>query len=217
MLRIKELHDQVNPQAVELGRWSRTLEQRVEEQVQQLERLGRLKRFVSPALAEAIVGGSTDDPFRTHRREIAMIILNLGGLSAFAETAEPEEVMGALRQYHAEMGRIVLAHEATLVRFVGDMVDVLVNDSVEVPNPTLGATGFEERLDYGAVGRVTVHTAFLCQAARPDRILVSQGVAAAVESFAELEEVEPLRRDGFARPIRAFRVGGLKQPANAAG
>ena len=101
LLRIKELDDA-------LAGLNRELEQRVTEQVTQLERLGRLKRFFSPALAEAILAGGADDPLKTHRREIAVVFLDLRGFTAFAETAEPEEVMGVLREYHAEMGRLIL-------------------------------------------------------------------------------------------------------------
>src|SRR5262245_15951280 len=104
MLRIKELHDTVQDLAARLGDTNRTLEQRVDEQVGQLERLGRLKRFFSPQLAEAIVAGSADDPLRTHRRDVTVVFLDLRGFTAFAETAEPEEVMAVLREYHAAMG-----------------------------------------------------------------------------------------------------------------
>ena len=83
---------------------TRSLEQRVQEQVAQLERLGRLKRFFSPQLAELIVAGGAEDPLRTHRREITVVFLDLRGFTAFAETAEPEEVMGMLREYHERDG-----------------------------------------------------------------------------------------------------------------
>jgi DNA-binding response OmpR family regulator len=128
LLRIKRLHDEL----VELNR---TLERRVQEQVAQLERLGRLKRFFSPALAEAIVAGGAEDPLRTHRGEITVVFLDLRGFTAFAETAEPEEVMGVLHEYHAEMGRLVLAHEGTLERFTGDGMMIFFNDPVPVPDP----------------------------------------------------------------------------------
>jgi adenylate cyclase len=128
LLRIKHLHDQ-------LGDLNRTLEARVEAQVAQLERLGRLKRFFSPQLAEAIVSGGAEDPLRSHRREITVDFLDLRGFTAFAETAEPEEVIGVLREYHVEMGRLILAHEGTLERFTGDGMMIFFNDPVPVPNP----------------------------------------------------------------------------------
>jgi len=128
LLRIKELWDQV----IDLNR---TLEQRVDEQVAQLERMGRLKRFFSPQLAELIVSGDAEDPLKSHRREITVVFLDLRGFTAFAETAEPEEVMAVLREYHAEMGRLVLEHEGTLERFTGDGMMIFFNDPVPVPNP----------------------------------------------------------------------------------
>ena len=128
LLRVKSLHDQ-------LAEMNRTLERRVDEQVAQLEQLGRLKRFFSPQLAEAIVTGGADDPLKTHRREITVVFLDLRGFTAFAETAEPEEVMGVLREYHAAMGELILAHEGTLERFTGDGMMIFFNDPVPVDNP----------------------------------------------------------------------------------
>jgi len=142
MLRIKALQDTVQEQAAQLeaqsaqlSEWNRTLEQRVREQVAQLERLGRLKRFFSPQLAELIVGGGAEDPLKTHRREVTVVFLDLRGFTAFAEMSEPEEVMGVLRDYHAEMGKLILEHEGTLERFTGDGMMIFFNDPVFVPNP----------------------------------------------------------------------------------
>jgi class 3 adenylate cyclase len=128
LLRVKTLWDQ-------LADLNRTLEARVAEQVGQLERLGRLKRFFSPQLAEAIVSGGADDPLKSHRREVTVVFLDLRGFTAFAETAEPEEVMGVLREYHAAMGDLILAHEGTLERFTGDGMMIFFNDPTPVPNP----------------------------------------------------------------------------------
>jgi adenylate cyclase len=135
MLRIKQLHDTVQDLAEERADWNRTLERRVEHQVGQLEQLGRLKRFFSPQLAELIVSGGADDPLKTHRREITVVFLDLRGFTAFAETAEPEEVMAVLREYHAEMGKLIMEHEGTLERFTGDGMMIFFNDPVPVPNP----------------------------------------------------------------------------------
>ena len=100
-----------------------------------VERLGRLKRFFSPQLAELIVAGGAEDPLKTHRRDITVVFLDLRGFTAFAETSEPEEVMGVLREYHAEMGKLILEHEGTLERFTGDGMMIFFNDPVSVPNP----------------------------------------------------------------------------------
>ena len=142
MLRVKALHDTVQEQATrlagqaaELREWNRTLEQRVADQLAELQRVGRLKRFFSPQLAELIVAGGAEDPLKTHRRDVTVVFLDLRGFTAFAETSEPEEVMGVLREYHAEMGMLVLTNEGTLERFTGDGIMVFFNDPVPLPNP----------------------------------------------------------------------------------
>ena len=101
---------------------------------QMVEQLGRLKRFFSPQLAELIIQGGTEDPLRTHRREVTVVFLDLRGFTAFAETSEPEELMGVLREYHAEMGKLILAHEGTLERFTGDGMMIFFNDPIPVPD-----------------------------------------------------------------------------------
>jgi adenylate cyclase len=135
LLRIKELYDTVQDQAAELSEWNKTLQQRVQEQVAQLEQLGRLKRFFSPQLADLIVAGGAEDPLRTHRCEVTVVFLDLRGFTAFAETAEPEEVMSVLQEYHADMGKQVLEYEGTLECFMGDGMMVIFNDPVPIPNP----------------------------------------------------------------------------------
>jgi adenylate cyclase len=135
MLRIKGLHDTVTTQAEEIARWNATLERRVAEQVAELDRVGRLKRFFSPQLAEAILAGGAADPLKPHRREISVVFLDLRGFTAFAEMAEPEEVTEVLGAYHAEVGRLIVEHEGTLERFTGDGMMIFFNDPVEVQNP----------------------------------------------------------------------------------
>ncbi|MGQ0522524.1 MAG: response regulator, partial [Betaproteobacteria bacterium] len=113
LLRIKALYDEVERQKAELAEWNRTLEERVADGIAELERMGRMKRFFSPQIADLILAGGTDDPLRSHRREITVVFLDLRGFTAFTETADPEEVMGVLREYHAEMGRLIMAHHGT--------------------------------------------------------------------------------------------------------
>jgi class 3 adenylate cyclase len=134
LLRIKALQDEVKAQALQLAEWNGKLEQRVHEQLAQMERLSRLKNFFSPQLAEAIVSGGTEDPLKSHRREITVVFLDLRGFTAFTETADPEEVMGVLREYHTAMGALILQHEGTLERFTGDGIMILFNDPVPVPD-----------------------------------------------------------------------------------
>jgi len=150
-LEKKRLRDQEVRHLRELSEWNRTLEQRVQEQVAQVERLGRLKRFFSPQLAELIVAGGADDPLKSHRRQVTVVFLDLRGFTAFAETAEPEEVMAVLREYHTEMGKLILEHEGTLERFTGDGMMIFFNDPVPVTNPAeraiLMAVAMRERVN----------------------------------------------------------------------
>lgn len=248
LLRIKAYQDEIQRQKAELADWNRTLEQRVAEGVAQLERVGRLKRFFSPQLAEAIVGGDTEDPLKSHRREITVVFLDLRGFTAFTETADPEEVMGVLREYHAAMGRLILEHEGTLERFTGDGIMVFFNDPVPVPDAapravrmalrmqhevtrlaegwqrrgydlrmgvgiamgfaTIGAIGFEGRIDYGAIGTVTNLAARLCAEAAGGEVLVSQRVVAALGAgFATAARGE-IQLKGFQRPVVVLSVRG---------
>ena len=139
MLRIKKLHDAVQSQATELAEWNRTLEQRVGEQVTRLEHLGRLKGFFSPQLAEVILSPSNEKLLESHRREITVVFCDLRGFSSFSETAEPEEVMGVLREFHAEMGEEIFRFEGTLERFAGDGLMIFFNDPLPCPDPAARA------------------------------------------------------------------------------
>ena len=149
LLRIKELHDEVQSQAAMLSEWNQKLEQRVQEQIKQLERLGRLKRFFSPQLAELIVSGEAEDPLKTHRRELTVVYLDLRGFTAFAESAEPEEVMSILHEYHAAMGKLILEYEGTLEHFAGDGMMIFFNDPVPVENAAERAVRMALRMREG--------------------------------------------------------------------
>jgi class 3 adenylate cyclase len=148
MLRIKTLHDTVQAQrqtlerqAAELGDWNRLLEQRVATQVQDIERAGQLKRFLPPQIAEMIVGGSEDGALRSHRREVVVLFSDLRGFTAFAETAEPEEVMMVLREHHEALGPLVHQFGGTLDHFAGDGMMVFFNDPVPCADPVGNAVG----------------------------------------------------------------------------
>jgi len=107
----------------------------VEEQVAEIERMSRLKRFLSPQLAEVIVSSGDEKLLESHRREITVVFSDLRGFTAFAETAEPEEVMGVLREYHAAMGTLIFEFGGTLERFAGDGLMVFFNDPLPCPDP----------------------------------------------------------------------------------
>ncbi len=134
-LRIKSLQDTVRAQAAQLAEWNRTLEGRVAEQLAELERVGRLKRFLSPQLAEVIVSSGDEAFLESHRREITVVFTDLRGFTAFSETAEPEEVISILREYHAALGELIFRYEGTLERFAGDGLMIFFNDPVPVPDP----------------------------------------------------------------------------------
>jgi class 3 adenylate cyclase/CheY-like chemotaxis protein len=246
LLRIRQLYETTQRQAEQLAAWNRTLEARVAEQVRHVEKLGRLKRFFSPQLAELILAGGADDPLESHRRDITVVFLDLRGFTAFAETAEPEEVMAALSEFHRAMGRRILEFQGTLERFTGDGLMVFFNDPLPLHQPgrravemafvmqedalklsaqwkkkgfnlglgigisqgyaTVGAIGFEGRIDYGAIGTVTNLANRLCDLAEPGHILVSQRVYADVEESVFAEDLGDVNLHGFKRPVRAYRL-----------
>jgi adenylate cyclase len=140
MLRIKDLHDKVTAQASELATWNHTLEKRVTEQLGEIQRIGRLKRFLSPQVANLIVSSGDEHVLDSHRREITVVFCDLRGFTAFSETAEPEEVMSVLREYHAALGRLIHKFEGTLERFTGDGLMVMFNDPIPCPDPAVRAT-----------------------------------------------------------------------------
>jgi class 3 adenylate cyclase/CheY-like chemotaxis protein len=139
LLRVQSLFQEVERQKKVLAEWNETLEARVKEQVAQLERLGRLRRFLSPKVADLIVAGQLDDPLATHRREVVIVFIDLRGFTSFTEAAEPEEVMAVLRDYHAEIGRLVSRHEGTIEHFAGDGAMIIFNDPVALADPALAA------------------------------------------------------------------------------
>lgn len=134
MLRIKDLHDTVQEQARQLAEWNKTLENKVQTQLGELQRLGRLKRFLSPQLAEAVLSSGDDSLLDGHRREITVVFCDLRGYTAFSEAATPDEVMAVLHGYHSVMGELIYEFEGTLERFAGDGLMVFFNDPRSVPD-----------------------------------------------------------------------------------
>ena len=246
LLRVKHLYDQVQAQARELAAWNASLEKRVAEEVARSEKLMRLKRFLSPQLADLIVAGGAEDPLISHRREIAVVFIDLRGFTAFAENTEPELVMQALREYHAAMGRLVEQFGGTLERFTGDGMMVFFNDPVPIPDPakravemamamcvesgslsvhwqkkgyalgagigialgyaTLGAIGFEQRIDYGAIGTVTNLASRLCAEAPAGEIYVSQRIHAEIDGIFATESLGDIVLRGMSGTQRAYRL-----------
>jgi adenylate cyclase len=253
MLRIKALHDTVQDQAkrledqaAELATWNRNLEERVAAQLGELEKVGRLKRFLAPQLAEMIISTGDEGILESHRRDIVVVFCDLRGYTSFAETGEPEEVWGVLREFHAAVGPLVTHFEGTLDHFSGDGMMVYFNDPLPCPDPaeravrmavemraavgelmsgwrrrgfdlgfgigvaqgyaTLGRIGFEERVDYTAIGTVTNLAARLCAEARDGQILLSKRVAAVVEGNVSLEEIGNLALKGLSQAVAVYNV-----------
>ena len=258
MLRIKALHDTVREQAArleeqsaQLADWNRTLEQQVAEQLAELERVGRLKRFLSPQLTELIISSGDEGLLESHRREVTVVFLDLRGFTTFSDYAEPEEVIGFLRSYHAEMGKLIFQFEGTLEHFAGDGIMVFFNDPIPHEDhtekavrmamemqarvkdlrpgwlkkgydldlgvgmatgyATLGTIGFEGRMDYGAVGNVTILASRLSSEAKGGQILTDQKTLSKIEDLVVAEPLGELHLKGFARPAAVFNVVKLKE------
>jgi class 3 adenylate cyclase len=128
LARIKRYHDTIGRQADELAAWNAELETRVATQLEELERASRLRHFLSPQLADLVVGD--EDLLRSHRREIVVVFTDLRNFTTFAEASEPEEVMGVLGEHHRAIGALVHSYNGTLERFTGDGVMVFFNDPV---------------------------------------------------------------------------------------
>ncbi len=136
LLRIKRYHDTIAAQATELAAWNRELEQRVGAQVEALDRMSRLRRFLPPQIAELVLDSGDESFLQSHRREITVVFCDLRGFTAFAETVEPEDVMLVLGEYHAAVGALVHSFAGTIERFTGDGLMVFFNDPVPCPDPS---------------------------------------------------------------------------------
>jgi adenylate cyclase len=243
MLRIKALHDEV--QALNRG-----LEAKVRDQVEELQRVGRLRRFLAPQLAQAIVSAGDDEAMlENHRREVVALFCDLRGFTSFSETAEPEDVMGVLGEYHAAAGPLIYKYEGTLERFLGDGMMVLFNDPLPCPDApqraarmaiemrdavaalapawkrkghvlgfgvglaqgyaTMGTIGFENRLEYTAIGAVINLAARLCADAQDGQILTNSRLAAAIGDSVEIDELGERTLRGMSRPVAVVNLRAL--------
>jgi class 3 adenylate cyclase/CheY-like chemotaxis protein len=132
-------HLALRKQTEDLEAWNRTLTQRIEEGIAERERLDRLRRFFSPAVADLLLAGEDENFLRTRRREIVVVFLDLRGYTEFTEMHGADEVMRVLGEYHAAMGELINAHSGTLERFTGDGMMIFFNDPVEIDQPYLEA------------------------------------------------------------------------------
>jgi DNA-binding response OmpR family regulator len=253
LIRIKRYHDTIKSQAAELLYLNRTLEERVRTQLEQLERLQRLRRFLSPQLADAIVSSGDESILRSHRRQVAMIFVDLRGWTDFVDAVEPEELMRVLGEFHATIGGLVRRFDATVGFIEGDGVQLFFNDPIEVPDAALrairlgctlreemaevtalwrkrgydldfgagialgyatcGEVGFAERSDYAAIGVVTNLASRLADEAAAGQVLIPQRLYAEVEDDVDVQPVGEFRLKGFQRPVAAFDVIGIREPA----
>jgi adenylate cyclase len=129
--------DQLQAQSEELAALNQQLEQRVSDQVGEIERMGRLRRFLPPQVADLIVASGNEKQLESHRREITALFCDLRGFTGFSESSDPEDVMALLAEYHAAIGEIIFKYSGTLERYAGDGVMVIFNDPVPVENPAL--------------------------------------------------------------------------------
>lgn len=243
---LRDKNRKVEEQAAELAEWNATLETRVAERVSQLGRYSRLTRFLSPKVSDLIMSGDTDEPLKARRSEITVAYIDLRGFTGFTETAEPEEVMSVLRQYHSEFGRIIVEHDGTIEHFAGDGQMVLFNAPMPVENhgaagraygachargsdrpigswrkrghalgfgvgiaggyAAIGTIGFEQRLDYGAIGPATNLAARLCGEAKDTQILIAPRILAKFETHIDVEVLGEFTLKGFHRPVLAYNV-----------
>jgi adenylate cyclase len=123
----------------DLNRLNQQLEQRVADQVSEIERMSKLRRFLPPQVADLIVASGTEKQLESHRREITALFCDLRGFTGFSESSDPEDVMALLREYHAAIGGIINKYGGTLERYAGDGVMVVFNDPIPVDNPALQA------------------------------------------------------------------------------
>jgi class 3 adenylate cyclase len=137
----------------ELNKLNHQLEQRVADQVGEIERINKLRRFLPPQVADLIVASGTEKQLESHRREITALFCDLRGFTGFSKSSDPEDVMALLRDYHAAIGEIIIKYSGTLERYAGDGVMVIFNDPVPVANPALQAVkmALDMRLTIGAL------------------------------------------------------------------
>ena len=123
----------------ELAQVNRHLEERVQGQVAELERLNRLRRFLSPQVADVVMSAGSEDALAPHRRDIAVFFCDLRGFTRFTSQVEPEEVLDVINAYYDVIGRLLHAHNGTVGDFAGDGIMAYFNDPVPCETPALAA------------------------------------------------------------------------------
>jgi class 3 adenylate cyclase/HAMP domain-containing protein len=244
---VRRQADKLQEQTDQLKDWNRSLEERVETQLGEIERIRRLERFLAPQVAQLIASSDGHEGLLdSHRREVTVVFCDLRGFTAFTETTEPEEAMNVLREYHAALGELIFKYEGTLDRYAGDGVMILFNAPIQFADhtaravkmavemrdtigeltgkwrnrghnlgfgigialgyATLGQIGFEQRLEYAAIGSVTNLASRLCDEAKANQIVVSRRVYGMVEQWVEGRPIDDLNLKGFNHPILAAEI-----------
>lgn len=239
--------DKLRQQTEQLKDWNKSLEQRVETQLGEIERIRKLERFLAPQVAQLIASSDSPEGLLTsQRREVTVVFCDLRGFTAFTEATEPEEAMNVLREYHAALGTLIFKYEGTLDKYAGDGVMILFNAPIQFEDhtkravkmavemrdtvgplterwrnrghslgfgigialgyATLGQVGFEQRLEYAAIGSVTNLASRLCGEAKPNQIVVSRRVYGMVEPFVEARALDDLQLKGFNHPVLAMEI-----------
>jgi class 3 adenylate cyclase/HAMP domain-containing protein len=234
-------------QTDQLLNWNKSLEERVEKQLGEIERIRKLERFLAPQVAQLIASSDGHDSLLdSHRREVTVVFCDLRGFTSFTESTEPEEAMNVLREYHAALGELIFRYEGTLDRYAGDGVMILFNAPIQFADhteravkmavemrdtigaltqkwrnrghslgfglgialgyATLGQIGFEQRLEYAAIGSVTNLASRLCDEAKAGQIVVSRRVFGVVERFVEAAPIDDLVLKGFNHPVLAMEI-----------
>ncbi|WP_027533476.1 adenylate/guanylate cyclase domain-containing protein [Bradyrhizobium sp. WSM3983] len=239
--------DKLREQTEQLKNWNKSLEERVETQLGEIERIRKLERFLAPQVAQLIASSDSPEGLLTsQRREVTVVFCDLRGFTAFTEATEPEEAMNVLREYHAALGKLIFKYEGTLDKYAGDGVMILFNAPIQFEDhteravkmavemrdtigplterwrnrghslgfgigialgyATLGQVGFEQRLEYAAIGSVTNLASRLCGEALPNQIVVSRRVYGIVEPFVEARALDDLQLKGFNHPVLAMEI-----------
>jgi class 3 adenylate cyclase/HAMP domain-containing protein len=244
---VQQQASKLEAQTEQLKDWNKSLEERVEKQLGEIERIRRLERFLPPQVAQLIASSDGHDSLLdSHRREVTVVFCDLRGFTAFTEATEPEEAMNVLREYHAALGELIFRYEGTLDRYAGDGVMILFNAPIKfadhtkravkmavemrdaiglltqkwrnrghslgfglgiaVGYATLGQIGFEQRLEYAAIGSVTNLASRLCDEAKADQIVVSRRAYGMVEQWVEAAPLDDLHLKGFNHPVLAMEI-----------
>jgi class 3 adenylate cyclase len=244
---VQQQATKLEAQTEQLKNWNKSLEERVEKQLGEIERIRRLERFLPPQVAQLIASSDGHDSLLdSHRREVTVVFCDLRGFTAFTETTEPEEAMNVLREYHAALGELIFRYEGTLDRYAGDGVMILFNAPIKFADhtkravkmavemrdaigvltqkwrnrghslgfgvgialgyATLGQIGFEQRLEYAAIGSVTNLASRLCDEAEAGQVVVSRRVYGMVEPWVDAKPLDDLTLKGFNHPVLAMEI-----------